>query len=164
MKHSTWLRGHGLLAFGSLGRGGGRARALWILGEKETQMGERQMSPHLGLGCWAVHPRVEIPEDSVFPEVGPSLGDMGQGRAGASRKGQVLPEPGPFLASSGLSRGTGASFTSPTVTRCFPVNLGRGFAGSSTALACSSEAREPSFDFLFLDLRLLPGFLPSPLQ
>lgn len=49
-----------------------------------------------------MHPRVETPEDSVFPVVGPSLRDMAKEGQGQVEGVKILPEPGlpgPFLAS-----------------------------------------------------------------
>lgn len=49
------------------------------------------LNPQFGLGCPSVHPRVENPEDSVFPEVGSSLRDMtkeGQGQVEGARSFQ----------------------------------------------------------------------------
>lgn len=51
-------------------------------GRKGGQDMKSYLSPQLGLGYLFGHSRVETPEDSVFPEVGPDLRDTGQGRAG----------------------------------------------------------------------------------
>lgn len=52
------------------------------MGEREARTRKSYLSPQLGLGYLFGHSRVETPEDSVFPEVGPDLRDTGQGRAG----------------------------------------------------------------------------------
>lgn len=69
-----------------------------------------------------------------------------------------------------LQEGVGASFTSPTVTRCFPISLGPGsprFRHSSELVPLRQREPESGFqsiDFLFLDLGPFPSFPPLPLQ
>lgn len=85
------------------GEGGQGPYGFWAPWEKgRPGFEKRYLNPQLGLGCPSVHPRVETPEDSVFPEVGPSLRDMAKEGQGQVEGVKILPEPGlpgPFLAS-----------------------------------------------------------------
>lgn len=104
-----WGEGRGPSGFRVLREGRGRP------GYKKAA--EPSAWPKVLCGPWT-----ETPEGAVFPEAGPSPRGMGLG--GEGRYFRNRPHRPFFILLWALQGRVGASFTSPTVTRCFPIGLG----------------------------------------